>query len=172
MNPLAESLARTLLTGIGATAVLDLWVTLLRRLGVPTMNFALVGRWVGHGLRGQWRHEAIARATPVDGELALGWAVHYATGIVFAGLLLAWQGLAWAREPSLMPALLTGMATVAAPLLLMQPAMGAGIASRRTPAPLRNSLRSLANHIVFGAGLWLAALATHALLAPLSSQAR
>jgi len=37
--------------------------------------------------------------------------------------------------------------------------MGAGIASSRTTAPLKNSLRSLANHAVFGLGLYLSAAA-------------
>ena len=34
--------------GIGATALMDLWLLLLARLGVPTTGFAMVGRWVGH----------------------------------------------------------------------------------------------------------------------------
>ncbi|WP_414896405.1 DUF2938 family protein, partial [Roseateles sp.] len=38
----------------------------------------------------------------------------------------------------------------------MQPALGAGVASRKTPAPLFNSLKSLATHLVFGLGLYLA----------------
>ena len=40
------------LLGIGATAVMDAWLLLLKRLGVPTLNFAFIGRWVGHLLRG------------------------------------------------------------------------------------------------------------------------
>lgn len=55
------------------------------------------------------------------------------------------------------------MATVAVPLLLIQPAMGAGIASRNTPTPLRNSLKSLATHSVFGLGLYLSAALIDAL---------
>ena len=39
------------------------------------------------------------------------------------------------------------------------PAMGAGFAASRTPTPLKNCLRSLANHTVFGFGLYLSALA-------------
>lgn len=39
----------------------------------------------------------------------------------------------------------------------MQPAMGAGIAAANTPTPWKNRLRSLANHAVFGLGLYLAA---------------
>jgi hypothetical protein len=39
----------------------------------------------------------------------------------------------------------------------MQPAMGSGVMASKTPAPLSNSLRNLANHAVFGTGLYLAA---------------
>lgn len=157
MNQVLEDIARTGLIGIGATAVMDVWALLLKRLNVPALNFALVGRWVGHWRRGTWAHDAIAKAAPVPGELALGWLVHYLTGVAFAGLLVGLYGMAWAKSPSLLPALAVGMGTVLAPWLVMQPAMGAGIASSRTPTPGRNRLRSLANHTVFGAGLYLAA---------------
>lgn len=145
--------------GIGATAVMDLWLMVLKRLGVATLNFAFIGRWGGHLLRGRLRHEAIARSQPVRGELALGWLLHYATGVVFAALLLAFQGSAWAYEPTLLPALAMGLSTVIVPLFIIQPAMGAGFAARRTPAPWSNCLRSLANHAVFGIGLYLSAVA-------------
>lgn len=154
--------ARTLLIGIGATATMDAWLLLMKRLKRPTPDFALVGRWVGHMRHGRWAHDPIAKAAPVRGERALGWALHYATGVAFAALLVALCGTAWARDPSLLPALGVGMATVLVPLLVMQPAMGAGIASRRTPAPLQNCLRSLINHTAFGFGLYLAAALTAA----------
>lgn len=157
MNELLESLARIVLMGIGATAVMDAWLWFLKRMNLPGLNFAYVGRWVGHWRQGKWAHDSIAKAAPVKGELALGWAIHYATGIAFAGLLVSIVGSAWASSPRLLPALAVGIATVAAPLLVMQPAMGGGIASSRTPTPVRNCLRSLANHTVFGLGLYLAA---------------
>jgi hypothetical protein len=47
---------------------------------------------------------------------------------------------------------------VALPLFVMQPAMGAGVASSGTPTPLKNCLRSLANHTVFGLGLYVSAV--------------
>jgi hypothetical protein len=56
------------------------------------------------------------------------------------------------------------MVTVAAPLLILQPALGAGIASRKTPTPVFNSVKSLVSHTVFGIGLYLAALVSAALL--------
>lgn len=145
------------LIGIGATMVMDIWLFGLKRIGVQTANFAFIGRWVGHLLQGRIAHASIAKARPIGGELCLGWLTHYAVGIGFAALLAAQQGLDWVRQPSVVPALALGVATVAAPLFVMQPAMGAGFAGARTPAPLKNILRSVANHAVFGAGLYLAA---------------
>lgn len=155
-----ELIVRSMLIGAGATLVMDGWAALLRRFGIPSLDFAMLGRWVGHLPRGRLVHESIARAAPVRGELALGWATHYAIGVSFAGLLLAIAGVEWARSPTLPPALLVGVVTVAAPLLVLQPALGAGIASRKTPAPLFNSVKSLATHVVFGLGLYLAARVT------------
>ena len=157
MIDLMEDVTRIGLIGMGATAVMDAWLLLLKQLKVPTLDLALIGRWVGHWRRGKWAHDSIARAAPVQHELALGWAVHYVTGVAFAALLASLYGPAWTRSPSLLPALVVGIGTVAAPWLVMQPAMGAGIASSRTAAPAKNRLRSLANHAVFGFGLYLAA---------------
>ena len=146
------------LIGAGATAVLDLWLFMLKRLGVPTSSFALIGRWVGHWRHGRFAHASIAKAAPVPHELGLGWLTHYAVGVAFAGILVAAGGTEWVRQPSLPMAVATGIATVVMPLFVMQPAMGAGFAASRTPTPLKNCLRSLANHAVFGVGLYLSAV--------------
>lgn len=148
---------QVLLIGIGATAVMDGWLMLLKRLGVQTLNMAFIGRWVGHLARGRIAHAAIGKATPIAGERALGWLTHYAIGIAFGILPVAIAGSAWLQHPTLLPAVLAGSGTVIAPLLVMQPAMGLGIAASRTPTPLRNCLRSLANHTVFGLGLYVSA---------------
>ncbi|MEJ6001471.1 DUF2938 family protein [Paucibacter soli] len=152
-----KALAHIAVVGVGATALLDLWLLLLRRLGIPTGSFALIGRWVGHMQRGRFVHVAINHAEPLRHEAAFGWLTHYAVGIAFAAVLVLLQGPAWLAAPRLLPALLTGLATVAMPLLLMQPAMGQGVAASKTPTPLRNVLRNLSNHAVFGVGLYLAA---------------
>ncbi len=149
---------KIVLIGIGATAVMDAWLMLLKRMGVKTLDFALVGRWVGHLSHGQVAHAAIAKAPPVAGERLLGWITHYAVGVGFAALLVGLNGARWLDQPTLAPALAIGVATVSAPLFVMQPAMGAGFAASKTPTPVRNCLRSLANHAVFGLGLYLAAL--------------
>jgi hypothetical protein len=160
MSEKVEFVLRAILIGVGATLVMDTWAFLLRQLGIPSLNFAFLGRWIGHLPQGQWVHESISRAAPVRGELLIGWCAHYSIGIVFSALLLATFGLGWARSPSLAPALLIGIVTVVAPLFLLQPALGAGIASSKTAAPFLNSLKSLVTHTVFGLGLYLAALAT------------
>jgi hypothetical protein len=157
MTASTQDIVRIAAIGIGATAAMDAWLLLLARLGVPSQSFALVGRWVGHILRGRWFHPAIAKAPAVRGELTIGWLTHYAVGIAFAALLAALAGVPWTRDPTWQPALAVGVLTVAAPWFVMQPAMGAGIAASRTPTPWKNRARSLANHAVFGLGLYLSA---------------
>jgi hypothetical protein len=129
-----------------------------RLLGVAPPNYAMVGRWIAHLARGNVRHAAIARAAPVTGELAIGWAAHYAIGIGFALLLPALFGTHWIRQPTLIPALLVGVGTVLAPFLVMQPAMGAGFAASRTPRPGSARGQSLVTHFVFGLGLFVSAI--------------
>lgn len=153
------ALAQAFLVGVCATALMDLWLFLLRRMGVPGMDFALLGRWVGHLFQGRFAHDAIRRAPPIAAERGLGWLSHYTVGVVFALLLVALAGASWLDDPTLLPALAWGLATAAVPLFVMQPAMGAGIASSRTPTPLLNALRSVANHAVFGLGLYFGAIA-------------
>ncbi|MCC7461950.1 MAG: DUF2938 domain-containing protein [Gammaproteobacteria bacterium] len=145
-------------TGLGAPAAMALWALLRRRrLGTPLPNYGLVGRWIGHMPRGRLVHQRIAAAPAVPGERTIGWVAHVTIGVAFAALVPAIFGNAWLGEPSLVPALLVGIGTVAAPLLVMQPAMGAGIAARRLPNPRAARLQSLVTHTVFGLGLYLAA---------------
>ena len=163
MNDTLELTLRSILIGCGATLVMDAWAWLLRRCGIPSMSFGLLGRWVGHLPRGRWRHESIARASPIRGERWLGWCAHYSIGVAFGALLLVVYGVGWARAPSPLPALCIGVVTVLAPWLLLQPALGAGIASTKTSAPLFNATKSLVTHTVYGVGLYLAGLLAAAL---------
>jgi hypothetical protein len=152
----------TLLIGVGATAVMDVW-GLARKplLGIAPPNYALVGRWIAHMTHGRFRHHSIAASAPVRGEHILGWTVHYLTGIAFAALLMGIWGPAWVRHPTMGPALAVGIGSVAAPFLLMQPGMGAGIAASRTPHPASARLQSLITHTVFGLGLYATGQAVH-----------
>jgi hypothetical protein len=155
-----EFVLTAVLIGVGASALMDLWsLVLRRRFHVPTLDYAMLGRWVGHLGRGRYRHERIAQATPIPGERPLGWLVHYAIGVTFAFPLLAIWGLDWAHAPTIWPALFIGLATIAGPWLVMQPGMGAGIAGSRTPNPRATRLRNLGTHTVYGVGLYASAMA-------------
>lgn len=148
---------RTVVAGIGATAVMDIWALLMKTaFGIPMSDWAMVGRWIGHFPQGRFRHDSIAKATAVRGERALGWTAHYLTGIAYAALGVAVFGIEWTHGPTPGRAVLLGVATLVAPLFLMQPGMGYGIAASRTAKPVATRLRSVMNHVVFGLGLYLA----------------
>lgn len=150
---------RVALVGIGATLILDLWSFALKAaFGVPFPNYTMVGRWIGHFPLGHFVHESISSAPAVTGEHLVGWAAHYGIGILYAGLLVAFAGVNWLNAPTMFPALMVGIVTAAAPLFVMQPAMGLGIASSKATNPNLARLRSVAAHAVFGLGLYLSAL--------------
>jgi hypothetical protein len=141
---------------------MDIWVVARKRLlGIPALDYGLVGRWFAHMARGSFRHDPIAASPPVQGERVIGWTAHYLTGIAFAALLLAIWGLDWARHPTIGPALIVGIGSVVAPFLLMQPGMGAGIAASRTPRPAAARVQTLVTHAIFGFGLYAAGCVTN-----------
>jgi hypothetical protein len=165
MAKTAEIISYAIVIGVGATAVMDLWAAFLRRcFGVSSLDFALLGRWIGHFAQGQFVHDSIGKAAAVRNERIIGWSAHYAIGVLFAAVLLTVWGPEWARRPTLLPALIVSFATLVAPFFILQPAMGAGIAASKAPHPNIARLRSIATHTVFGIGLylcaWLGALLT------------
>ncbi|KER70388.1 hypothetical protein HR51_17815 [Burkholderia cepacia] len=159
-----DVLLNLLLIGAGATLVMDLWTLFRRRaFGIPSLDYALVGRWIGHMMQGRFRHVSIGAAAPVPGERALGWIAHYAIGIAFAALPVALAGTEWIGTPTPLPALVAGLASVVAPFFVMQPAFGFGIAASRTPNPGVARRRSLITHLSYGVGLYLTAVTLAAL---------
>lgn len=154
-----EFLIRAVLIGIGATALIDLWAQFLKRaFGLPAPNWALVGRWFAHLPRGRLLHEDIARSQPARNELVIGWIAHYLVGILFAAILLAIWGLAWAHSPSFLPALIVGLATVGFGWFILQPGMGAGIAAAKRANAGQIRLLNIVSHTVFALGLYGTAL--------------
>lgn len=154
-----------LVVGVTATLVMDLWALGARHLlGLVPLDYALVGRWVLAMPAGRFVHDGIAKAPARRGERQVGWLLHYAIGVAFAALLLAAAGREWARAPSPGAALAFGVATVAAPFLVLQPALGLGMAASRTPRPAVARVKSVASHLVFGGGLYLGAVLARPLL--------
>ena len=161
MREAADFLLHALLIGLGATALMDFWAAARKSLlGAASPDYGLVGRWLAYLSRGRFRHNPITASPPVKGERLIGWTAHYLIGVAFAVVLLAICGLNWARHPAIIPALVVGIGSVAAPFLLMQPGMGYGIAASRTPRPATARMRSLVTHAIFGLGLYAAGWAT------------
>ena len=149
--------------GFGATLVMDIVAWMNKRFfGVSGLDYALVGRWIGHLAKGRIGHVHIANSSPVAFETAIGWSVHYAIGAFLAAMFLWIVGMNWLQDPSLLPAVLFGGATVIAPFTILQPAMGAGLAASKTAKPNLMRAKSVLAHVSFGFGLWIAALAVTA----------
>jgi hypothetical protein len=159
MNP-DNLLIAAALIGAGATLVMDIWAIFLRRIfKIQSLSFCLVGRWLGHMLQGKFKHEKITLSSKKPAECAVGWSTHYLIGILFALILLCAAPDNWIANPTLLPAVLTGILTLVIPFFIMQPAMGSGIAAAKTPHPWQARLKSTATHLVFGFGLYLSACA-------------
>jgi hypothetical protein len=155
-----EWFAVAVVVGLGATLFMDLWAVFLKRaFKVSSANYCLVGRWLRHMERGVFRHPSIAGAAKKPAECTVGWIAHYAIGALFALALVTLATPQWLRSPTLMPALIFGIVTVAIPFFIMHPSFGLGLASSRAPNPTQARLRSLMSHAVFGVGLYISALA-------------
>lgn len=153
----SEMVLRILLVGVGATLIMDAGAFIRARVfGIASLDYGLVGRWLGHMLQGQFQHAAIVAAPRVRHERLTGWGFHYLTGIVFAMLLVGFKGVEWLSHPTLIPALATGLISVVAPFFILQPAFGLGIAASKTAAPRVARRRSVITHLTFGLGLFVA----------------
>ncbi|TQI78252.1 hypothetical protein FHU10_1744 [Serratia fonticola] len=154
-----DMLLHATVLGITATLVMDLWAMGQKRLfNIPSLNYRLVGRWIGHMPRGKWVHHTIVQARPVKGEALMGWGAHYLIGIVFTWLFLMIMGSGWLEQPTFLPALAMGIISVVAPFFLMQPGFGFGFAAAKTPQPNVARQRSLIAHASFGIGIYVGAL--------------
>lgn len=145
--------------GLGASLIMDLWNLFLKHaFGIPSLNYCLLGRWLRHIPEGTLRHATISAAPQKPFECTVGWIAHYAIGVVFALVFVALATDDWLTRPTFLPALLYGIGTVVFPFFIMQPLLGLGIASSRTPKPEQARLKSIASHTIFGVGLYVCAL--------------
>ena len=165
MDTLALSLSSAILMGLGATLTFDLWGLFLKQVfKITPSNICLVGRWLRYMPAGTFRHSNIGSTPPKSAECTVGWMAHYLIGITFASAFVALVGNNWLQHPTLIPAIVFGIATVLAPLFIMQPALGFGFAASKTSHPAQARLRSLLNHTAFGVGLYLFGLLVNGLL--------
>ena len=154
-----QSIVTGVLLGIGATILMDVWNLFLKAaFGIPSLNYCFLGRWILHMPDGVFHHDSIGKASQKAGECIVGRVAHYTIGVSLAVLfVLISEG--WLAQPTLVRALVFGIATVVFPFFLMQPALGLGVASSRAAKPTQARLKSLATHTIFGVGLYATALA-------------
>ncbi|MTI10337.1 DUF2938 domain-containing protein [Rhodospirillaceae bacterium RKSG073] len=147
--------------GIIATITMDIWALFLKAaFNIVGLNYAMVGRWIGHFFKGKLTHKAIGKSSRIAGESIIGWVLHYTIGILFAAVLV----LIWGYSPSIIQSLIIGISTVVFPFFLMQPCFGLGIAGSKLPKPNSARLKSLMTHFIFGLGLYLGGFTTKIIL--------
>jgi hypothetical protein len=148
-----------ILIGLGATLTFDLWGQFLKYFfKITPSNICLVGRWLGYMPEGTFTHSNIVSTPQKKLECTIGWIAHYTIGIGFTATFIALVGNNWIQNPTLIPAIIFGAGTVAAPFFIMQPSFGLGFASSKLSNPTKARLRSVMNHVAFGVGLYLSAV--------------
>ena len=153
-----------LIVGFLATVTMDVVAMIALRLGLAGQGPRrtgpdLIGRWIGYLFQGKFRHPDILQTPPLRGELLLGFAAHYAIGIVLTLLYLGVLIVVHAT-PTALSAILYGTATTILPWFLMFPSQGMGWLGWHAPGEAHLARASLFNHIVFGLGiaLWMAVI--------------
>jgi hypothetical protein len=146
---------RAAAAGIFATVTMDAVMLAAAIVGGDAFSSkridpGIIGRWAGGLLRGQCRHADITREPPVPGELLLGLATHYGTGIV---LTAAFLPIAGRSKRALAPAVAYGVATSVLPLFVLFPSLGYGPLGVRSGEAGRLIRVMLVGHLAFGAGI-------------------
>jgi len=155
MNNLTFSFVSVILIGLGATLTFDLWALFLKHaFRITPSNICLVVRWLRTMPEGTFTHSNIISSPRNSAECTVGWIAHYTIGVMFALAFVAFVGKNWLQHPTPIPAMFFGVVTVLAPLFIMQPAFGFGLAAAKMPNPTQARLRSLMNHLAFGMGLY------------------
>lgn len=152
------SVIKILIVGIGATFAMDIWSYVLNLFGITSLDYKIVGRWIGSIPKGRFFHNKIMDTPPIQNELFLGWVSHYLIGIAFAFLLFVIYSKDWFEKPTLMPAIIIGIVTIIAPFFIMQPAFGFGVACSKLSDPNTIRFKSFMAHLVYGFGLYGAAI--------------
>ena len=151
----AREIVRAAGAGALATLMMDAAMTAASVVGGPAFTSKrlapeIIGRWAAGLVHGRCRHEDIMSEEPVPGELALGLATHYATGIV---LTEAFVITARRSRHPLPSAVVYGVATAALPLLVLFPSLGYGWFGVRSGEAARLTRTMLVGHVAFGAGI-------------------
>ena len=125
-------LLRGAAVGVAATVTMDVAMVAAAKLAANAFSSEknspeAIGRWAAGLCRGHWRSGDMSAEPPVRGELWLGLAAHYLTGVVLTEVYLAAPRRGGLRT-GVAGATAYGVATAVLPLLVMYPSMGYGCA--------------------------------------------
>jgi hypothetical protein len=145
--------------GVVATVTMDAAMLLAAKLAPGAfasdkIGPEMIGRWAAELCHSRWRHDDVSAETPVRGELWIGLAAHYVTGITLTLVYLE-AARRSGRRPGLAGGTAYGLATAVLPLLLMFPSMGYGCCGLRSGDARRVVGSMLLGHAAFGAGIGL-----------------
>ena len=145
--------------GVLATVTMDVAMVAASVLGGSAFSSdrlgpEMIGRWAAGLLRGRWRGVDISREPPQRGELALGLATHYVTGVVLTQAFLL-APPRWRGGRGFLAGTVYGISTAVFPLLVMFPSMGYGWFGLRSGEAGRLNRIMLVGHIAFGVGIGL-----------------
>ncbi len=150
-----ESLIESILLGVFATFVIDVWATFSNKvLHLPRTNWAMVGRWLGHIPNGQFIHSPIGLSQQIKYENIIGWVFHYFIGISYALLYIVFVFWVLGTAPTLLSAWVFGLVTILSPWFIMQPCLGLGLCACKAPKPNLVRLQNFAIHSIFGMALY------------------
>jgi len=145
-----------LVIGLLATMLIDIWALALKSVfKLPTTNWAMVGRWVGHLHQGRFVHDSIANAVPIAQERMLGWLTHYVIGLLYGVAYLWLITDILMQTPDLISAVIFSLVLLVAPWFIMQPGLGLGVLAHRVPKPWLIRGITISVHVIFGVGLYL-----------------
>ena len=145
--------------GVLATITMDVAMVAAPSLGGSAFTSDrlgpdMIGRWAAGLMRGGWRRSDISREPAQRGELALGLATHYLTGVVLTQAFLL-VPRRWRGRRSLLTGTMYGISTAVLPLLVMFPSMGYGWLGCRSGETGRLLRMMLVGHVAFGIGIGL-----------------
>lgn len=152
---------QSIVIGVVATIAMDLWnLVLWVTLGI-SLDWGILGRWIGHTLQGDFMLYGVNAASPIPYENVLGWIGHYVTGIMYAFTYLFFAVFIMHHSPSLPIALAVAWFFMLMPFCLYQPAIGLGYFAMAAEAPNYVRLVTVSMHTFFGCGLYVGYLITH-----------
>ncbi len=143
--------------GVLGTLVMDSLNHLVSRTGlILRIDARMIGRMSVGWARGRFRYDSPSQIEPTAHELLLGYAAHYAIGLVLAAIFV----IGWSQfiGGSISPlwTIIYGFATTVASEFIVYPAVGLGLCGHRSPERIKAFFSPLANHLFFGVGMAVA----------------